>query len=88
MKRLYAIFDKKAKSYGPIFGVPHDAVAIREFGAAVESPNSVLAKYPEDFELHVVGSFFDDSVMPVVGFEPTVVITASAYVASQVRESA
>lgn len=53
--KLYAVYDNKSKSYGPIFEVGHDAVAIREFGSAISVERSPFAKYPDDFELHVIG---------------------------------
>lgn len=62
MKRLYSMYDNKSESYGPIFAVPHDAVAVREFGSAILNPQSGLSKYPDDFELHYLGNFFDDAV--------------------------
>lgn len=83
MKKLYSVFDSKAQSYGPIFGVPNDVVATREFVAVVVAKDSVINKYPDDFELHCVGEFLDpDEVVPeiaktpVVGFVPAMVISA------------
>lgn len=90
--KLYSVMDVKSEQYGPIMALHHDAVAIREFAAAIDQPNSMIAKYPEDFELHCVGSFepewkrFDDirhGVLPVQGHVPSVVITATALVASR-----
>lgn len=89
MKQLYAIFDKKSESYGPLMGVAHEAIAVREFGSACDSSDSFLSKYPEDFELHYLGDFSDvrgdcegTNVKPVVGAAPMVVISATAWIAS------
>lgn len=86
MKQLYAMYDVKARSYGPIFSVGHDAVAVREFGAACGAQGSVLFSYPDDFELHRVGSFDDDGEevsMPVMGCVTTVVISARQWMDAQ-----
>lgn len=91
MKKLFAIYDVKSESYGPVFGVPHDAVAIREFGAALSNEQSPLAKYPDDFELHCVGEFVDDMgrrfVRPEGDAHPDdnarVVITARQWIDAQ-----
>ena len=88
MKILYSIFDNKSKSYGPVFSVPHDAVATREFGGAVSNEQSALSKYPDDFELHALGVFHDDGngeEHPVVGQGVRVVITARQWVDAQFR---
>lgn len=90
MKMLYSMYDIKSDSYGPIFALGHDAVAVREFTAAVMSENSQIGKYPDDFELHVLGEFYDDDkqigvdvngedvilVGRVEGIKPRTVITA------------
>lgn len=61
MKLIYAVYDKKSKNYGLLVSSPHDAVATRDFVAAVSEPQSALGKFPEDFELHCVGTFYDTS---------------------------
>lgn len=92
MKRVYSVYDVKARAYGPVFGVGHDAVAIREFGAAISQNGSTLGSYPNDFELHCVGSFSDpdecgSGEMPIVGFVPMIVITARQWLDSQPKEA-
>lgn len=59
MKLLYSVFDTKAKAYGLLIAENHDAVATRNFAAAVMEPGSTLNKFPQDFELHRVGEFHD-----------------------------
>lgn len=89
MKRLYAVFDKKAQAYGSVMVVAHHAQATREFVAGVEQEKSVLAKYPEDFELRCVGWYYDeepDRDGPVFSIAPEVVITAEQVLAMRPRE--
>lgn len=49
--KLYALNDKKAQSLSSFHVERSDAVATRGFADAVVQSNSVLGKYPEDFEL-------------------------------------
>lgn len=65
MKLLYAVFDKKARAYGPIVSAAHDAVATRDFVAACSDGQSALSRFPEDFELHGVGEFQDSLFLGV-----------------------
>lgn len=85
MKKIYSIFDRKSTSYGPLFCVPHDAIAVRELGAAMRQERSSLAVYPDDFELHCVGEFHDEVVVgtPVVGTSPVVVMTCRQWLDAQ-----
>lgn len=78
MRFLYAVFDRKAQSYGPVMSYPHDAVATRDFGTACADSNSMLSKYPEDFELRCIGTLDDGDFCPVTSCEPHVVVTAAA----------
>ncbi|AXH77353.1 MAG: hypothetical protein [Microviridae sp.] len=49
--KLYALHDKKAKALSNFNVERSDAVASRLFAEAVNQQNSILSKYPEDFEL-------------------------------------
>lgn len=83
MRKIFAVYDKKAESYGPLMALPHEAVAIREFENAVQQEDSPLRNYPDDFELHCIGSMPEYGVgeTPIKACQPVVVLTASAVVA-------
>lgn len=49
--KLYALHDKKAQALSNFVVERSDAVATRFFAEAVLQPNSVIGKYPDDFEL-------------------------------------
>lgn len=55
---LLAVFDLKLGAYidAPL-GAPTRGVGERDFESEVNNPNSRFNKYPEDFELHEVGTF-------------------------------
>lgn len=63
MLRAYAVYDVKHASYSRPWFVLNDAVAVREFTDAVNDPNqhNQWRKHPEDFALHYLGSFDDNS---------------------------
>lgn len=83
-KILVSVWDKKAKSYGPILAYAAEAVAVREFGEVACDEKSTLSKYPGDFELHAVGSFDEmNEGQPVQGYEPIVIVTAQAVIAAR-----
>lgn len=59
--RLYALHDKKARALSSFAAFKNSTVASRDFAGAVLEPKSVLAKYPDDFELVCVSDLFEDS---------------------------
>lgn len=83
MKRsLYSVWDRKAKAYGPVMAYQHEAQAVRDFGQACADPQSMLSKYPDDFELHRIADVADEEeFQPVVGCRPECVVTAQAVIA-------
>lgn len=49
--RLFALHDKKAASLQSFHVLPSEVVASRQFAEAVMQKDSMLGKYPDDFEL-------------------------------------
>lgn len=91
--KIFAIYDNKSKSYGPVFECAHDAVAIRELGAAIMQERSSLARYPDDFELHVLAEKASEFpkegfVTPIHSLVPAVVITVRAWLDAQPKADA
>jgi len=84
---LYTIWDKVAESVqGGVHVFPHDAVAIRFFRDIMDAPDTSLAKHPEDYELHCVGSFLPGA--DCVRSEPSrVLLTGAALVAARSQEA-
>lgn len=58
---VFAVYDSKARNYGQPFFCINPAIAIRAFQSTVESPESQLHKYPEDFSLFHLASFNDET---------------------------
>lgn len=56
---ILTFYDTKAAHYLPPFAVPNVSAAIRELAEEVNNPNTNIpwAKWPEDHELHEIGTF-------------------------------
>ena len=87
--KLYALHDKKAKSFTHFTVQKNDTVAARGFAEAVLEANSPLAWYPEDFELASLCDvsqdyeFSPEDEIVVALQEFRVVITAEQVIAAQ-----
>lgn len=55
--KVYALFDEKSQSYGTPFFQLADGQASRSLQELVNDPQSLVAKYPEDFALYKLGEF-------------------------------
>lgn len=62
MKKVYyAVYDRKAEMFSPPFLEVKDGTAIRAIQDAIASKDHPFAKYPEDFSLHQLGVFDDET---------------------------
>lgn len=73
---VYSVFDRKAAVFARPFVAPNDAMALRSYAAALQDPSTELHKFPEDFSLHRLGSFDDDTGQLVA--QTPVVVTPEA----------
>lgn len=67
-QKIYTVKDKKSDSYGQIFTMKTDGLAIRVMQNAVDNPNSEIAKYREEFSLYCVGEYDETSGL-IKGYE-------------------
>ena len=56
MKKLLSIYDRKVQSYSVPFGVEFEAEGIRFFDDLCRNSDGMIGKYPEDFDLYLVGT--------------------------------
>lgn len=61
IKKIYAVYDKKAQSELGLFEQPNDLVAIRDFSQACSNAESPICKFAEDYELRYLGTIDTDS---------------------------
>lgn len=54
--KIYAIYDRKALYYLPIFVAQTDADAERVFVGVVRDSDTPVAQYPAEFDLHRLGT--------------------------------
>jgi len=54
---LYALWDKKGMCFGPMFQFGRDEEAKRFFSSVVRDMRSVVAQYPDDYELDCLGVY-------------------------------
>jgi hypothetical protein len=59
MKKIYAIFDKKAEVFRFEFFSDSHGQAIRNFMTGCEDKNTEIGKYKEDFVLYYLGTISD-----------------------------
>lgn len=57
VKKVFAIMDSKAKSFFPPFLQNTHGEAERTFQHGVNNEQSMLNKYPEDYDLYYLGEF-------------------------------
>lgn len=60
---VLAVFDSAVQAFGQPFFVPAIGAGVRSFVDEVNraAPDNQLANHPEDFELHYVADFDDES---------------------------
>lgn len=61
MKLLVALFDRATEAFAPVMTVHTRAEALRTFRQEVNNPQSPLNKHPTDYELHILGSYDDQT---------------------------
>lgn len=57
MKKIYAVYDKKAMFFSSPMAFDHLPQATRQFEAEVKNTNSQLNHYPEDFALYQIAEY-------------------------------
>lgn len=59
LQRCFSIFDHKTNYFQPPFFSPTTASGVRLFQNLVNDETSLASKFPEDFQLMLIGSFDD-----------------------------
>lgn len=55
IKKLYSVYDKKAKATLQVFEMPNDLVAIRDFSQLCVKEDCQITKFKEDYTLLCLG---------------------------------
>lgn len=78
MVNIYVVRDAQL-GFSSMFTAANDAVAIRNFASAVNTPGTVMHDSPEDFALCRLGTF-DDETGTILSELPNVVASATYYI--------
>lgn len=78
MKIMVAIHDTKAEIYETPAPIKNRAIAIRSFSEMCKDKNSNLAKFPQDYNLEIIGAF-DEEEGKLIGTKPEVIAKATDY---------
>ena len=83
--KVYSIYDRTAQVFNTPFFQHNDGMAIRAFQDNVNSQDSVINKHPEQFSLHCLGEY-DDQTGTITTQEP-VLLTSGNELLQQSEES-
>lgn len=61
LHEVFAVYNVKAKFYHQPFHVKHESDADKNFEMAVNDPRTLQNRYPEDYALHHLGQFDDNT---------------------------
>lgn len=76
--QVFSIQDTKSQTFNPPFYQKNVGEATRTFSKLCNDTNSMLAQFPEDFVLHLIGSFDDDTGV-LTSTIPQTIGTAAQY---------
>lgn len=74
--QIYALLDRKLRQFGPLMLEANEQSMRRSLRAGIPGTNSMMEKYPEDFDLYEIGAF-DSETGVVVQEVPALVDTLS-----------
>lgn len=80
---IYATYDIKAEAHGTPFFMANDDLARRALGNVGRNPDTTIALNPEDFRLHRIGSFDDNSGLITPEDKPVFVANATECVRAE-----
>lgn len=82
---LYQLYDLTARSVaGPIMIEKRDAPAIRLFHSLLANPDTQPGRYPDDFELRLIGEQ-NEYTSQITALDPQTVATGAGWVEQQRR---
>jgi hypothetical protein len=58
--KIYSVYDKKTRFYGPLLCLQNDGHAGREYKRMFSKEQHPVSQFPDDYQIYCLGSF-DDS---------------------------
>ena len=78
IKKIYAVYDKKAQTELGLFEQPNDLVAIRDFSQVCAKEDSQIAKFADDYELMCLGTI--DTETGIIKSDVKTIAQAKEYI--------
>jgi hypothetical protein len=82
IKKMYSIYDVKAKFFIPPFPAHNDEDCKRAVMSALQTPQSPYAQHPQDYRLFGIGQFDDNAGQFVPYEQPEFICECTELVAS------
>lgn len=76
---IYSLYDSKAELYLNPIAADADAIVIRQFRELAKDKSIPVGQYPEDFELHKLGTFDTRTGEILKAFEIKIIAKASDF---------
>jgi len=84
--KIFSLYDEKAQVFNTPQYLAHKGEAIRMLQTTLGAKESMMSKYPEDFNLYCLGTY-DDSTGKIISNDiPELVIRATELLAVQSTE--
>lgn len=83
---VFSVYDIKACAYERPFFVPTKGEAIRAFGDIAKEEKHPISKHPEDYRLHCLGEFDNESGKLVSKDVPEFLVGASDFYNKEVTD--
>lgn len=80
--KIYSLFDVKVGAFWQPFFSRNNETAIRAVGDGAQQPNNPLGAHPEDYVLHELGHW-NDETGSINGYPPIVVTTVAAILSGE-----
>lgn len=85
-KQVFSLHDEKANAYTQPFFMDQKGQALRALDGIVNSPDSNVNKYPQDFKLYKLGTFNDwDGVLTSLA-TPELIANATDFVKLETKK--
>jgi len=83
MQRIYIIFDKAAENFvGRLITAKADAPVVRDFYDLCASPDNIISRHPQDYDLRQVGTIDDFGLIDSLG-DFRIVTSGEVWLATQ-----
>jgi len=73
----YCVYDRKSKVYNTPYFLSNDNVALRHFDTVMQSTDSLIGRYPDDYSLYRVAAMDTETGSVISEEYPVLIITGN-----------